>query len=840
MSTHSASATDQQPEAPSFRLVPRRSEERQSEELGRKATLSSRLKAVFPSRRAEKASKREKTLEERRLVQLERRTLKESGDYLGVTGINPTTGELDVLTPSTTSFSSASLAIDQKLDSHKKRKTKTTNTRRGAAVLTEEVTQKLQQLEEQRFSRKDQEKEAIRQAQRNVRWQRHRQQWSSAKEPILSPIAQSIKSISTRESETKDQGQDLSKVQEVQNFHQTEMGHTDPMSHLPKYLISEDDGADSSNTVIRTPQRRRSSFVNPEVDGKLGDSTAFGNGNYSVMGHAPAGVAKPTQATVAASSQVQITPSSPISEQTARGGSALGKAKQTTQLRQESNILASSEVMEGHPLRVTCQFMGERQSEPKKQHAVEACIPRATVTTSPFESSLIFQSRSVALDTGVEGCMARHPFSKLTNDHFKEMDEPSDPVKEPFMNQWMSPGAAESQENLPFFGAQGEMKDLTAKHATTPITITIGCDQGHFLPSPWQSQLEKKCSESWSLLQNRHTSRRYDDQMSTSTEDISTESVHQLANVRRRTENLAPKGSLTTATRFQEAAIQMGARKSFVKNLPGEELAEDGTDNCVTSHTSTSTSPLNARDATTQWSQSEAVSLGAARAAVANLGSKMAQTRTRHLPERESSRALPLSVRKPHADYVPLRRLRSSLSLLRRLDKGQRKSVEVPETKSGQSPELSSVRIGGSANRQTTRTTSKGLSSTRVARSKAGYSTSNAPANKDSEGGGIEGRLRREKLEKHVLKVAGDGKQMAGMLARWYWTVISPCFDPTSPARKRLDGNKSTWRDCGLFLFALGSGFMLLAAAVRMAQGIALLMQMMHMIVAGLIAVLGS
>ncbi|KAK2022700.1 hypothetical protein LX32DRAFT_677076 [Colletotrichum zoysiae] len=825
MSTHSALATDQQPEAPPFRLVTRRSEERQSDELGRKATLSSRLKAVFPSRRAEKASKGEKTLEERRLVQLERRTLKESGDYLGVTGINPTTGELDVLTPSTTSFSSASLAIDQKLDSHKKTNTKKTNTRRGAAVLTEEVTQKLQQLEEQRFSRKDQEKEAIREAQRNVRWERHRQQWSSAKEPILSPIAQSIKSISTRESETKDQGRDLSKMQEVQRFHQTEMGHTDPMSHLPKYLISEDDGADSSNTVIRTPQRRRSSFVNPEID---------------VMGHAPAGVAKPTQAIVAASSQVQITPSSPISEQTARGGSALGKAKQATQSCQEFKILASTEVMEVQPLRVTCQFMGERQSEPSKQRTVEACNPRAIVTTSPSESSLIFQSRSVALDTRVEGWMARHPFSKLMNDHFKEMDEPSDPVKEPFMNQWMSPGAEESQENLPFFGAQCEMKDPTARPATTPITITIGYGQGRFLPSPLQSQPEKKCSESWSLLQNRHISRRYDDQMSTSTEDISTESVHQLANIKRRTENLAPKGSLTTATRFQEAAIQMEARKSFVKNLPGKELAEDGTDDFVTSHTSTSTSPLNARDAMTRWSQSEVVSLGAARAAVANSGSKMAQTRKRHLPEREGFRALPLSVRKPHADYVPLRRLRSSFSLLRRLDKGQQKPMEVSERKSGQGPELSSVRIGGSANRQTTCTTSKGLSSTKVARSKAGYSTSNGPANKDSEGGGIEGRLKREKLKKHVLKVAGDGKQMAGMLARWYWTVISPCFDPTSPARKRLDGNKSTWRDCGLFLFALGSGFMLLAAAVRMAQGMALVMQMVHMIVAGLIAVLGS
>ncbi|KAK2000114.1 hypothetical protein LX36DRAFT_679846 [Colletotrichum falcatum] len=831
MSTHSASATHQQPEAPSFRLVSTRSGQRQSDDLGRKTTLSSRLKAVLPSRRAEKASKGEKTLEERRLVQLERRTLKESGDYLGVTGINPTTGELDVLTPSTTSFSSASLAIDQKLDSHKKTKAKTSNSRRGAAVLTEEVTQELQQREEQRFSRKDQEKEAIRQAQRNVRWQRHRQQWSSAKEPILSPIAQSIKSISTRDSEAKDKEGGLPKVQEARHFHQTEMGHMDPMFHLPKHLILEDDGADSSNTVIRTPQRRRSSFITPEIGDKLGNGTTFRNDNYPVVGHVPAGVVKPPQDTIAVSPQVKITPSSPIAEKISQGGSVFDRPqamKQTKQALQEFDILASTEV--------TCRFMGERQI----QHAFETCNPRPTVITSPSESPLMLPTPSVVLDTWNEGSMAKHPFSKLTSDCFEGINEPSNLVKKPFMNKRMSPEATESQENPSCFGAQEEKTDLTIRHATTPITTIIGYDQGRLLLSPCQSQAEKKCSESWSLLQNRHISRRYDDRMSTSTEDISTEPVHQLASVKRRTESLAPKGSLTTAPRFQEAAIQKGARRSSVKNSPGKEIEEDQTDNFVTSHTSTSISPLNAREETTQWKKSKAVSLGAARAAAANSGSKMAQTRKRHPPEREDFRALPLSLRKPHADYVPFRKLRISFDLARRLGKSQQKSMEVPEMNCGQSAETFSIRTGGSVSRQTTGTASKASSSTRQARSRAGCSTSSAPANKSSEGGGIASRLRGETITEYVPKCATDGKQIVGMLARWYWRVISPCFDPTSPVRKRLDGNKSTWADFGLFLFALGSGFALLAAAVRMAQGIALVMQMVHIILVGLIAILGS
>ncbi|KAK1969181.1 hypothetical protein LY78DRAFT_745300 [Colletotrichum sublineola] len=802
--------------APSFRIVPERSEQRLSDDLDRKTTLSSRLKAVFPSRRAEKASKGEKTLEERRLAQLERRTLKESGDYLGVTGINPTTGELDVLTPSTTSFSSASLAIDQTLDSHKKTKIKTTKSRRGAELLTEEVTQKLQQREEERFSRKDQEKEAIRQAQRNVR-----------------PIAQSIKSISTRESETKDKERYLPKVGDVQHILQTEMGHTNPMYHLPKHLISEDDGADSSNTVIRTPQRRRSSFVTPEIDDKLGSGTTFGNGSYAVIEQVPAGVVE------SASPQVQIASSSPIAEQIALGGSSLDHPQFTKQARQghqEFEIPAPTEVLEDQPLGVTCQLTGERQLEPSIQHSVETCSPRATVTTSASESSLMFQSPSVALDTWNEGSMAKHRFNKLTSNYLKGIKEPSNRVNEPWVNKSMFPDAAESQENLPCFGAQREKKDPTARHATTPIITTIGLDQGRYLLSPYQIQLEKN-SESWSLLQNWHVSRRHDSRMSTSTEDISTDSVHQLANVKRRTRDLAPKGSAAAATRLQEAAIQLEVRKSFVKNLPGKELKEDQTDKFVTSHRSTSTSPLSAWEEATQWNQSEEVSL---RAAMADSGSKMAQTRKRHHPEREDIRVLPLSLRKPHANYVPFRRLRSSFNLVRRLDKGQQKLMEVPETNRDQSPEMPPIRTGGGVNRQITRTTSKALSSTRLVRSKAGYSTLSALAKEGSEVGGIESRLRRETFNKHVLKCATDGKQIAEILARWYWTVISPCFDPISPVRKRLEGNKSTWTDFGLFVFALGSGFMLLAMAVRIAQGIALLMQMVHFVLVGLIAILGS
>ncbi|GKT61980.1 hypothetical protein ColTof3_09319 [Colletotrichum tofieldiae] len=518
--------------------------------------------------------------------------------------------------------------------------------------------------------------------------------------------------------------------------------------------------------------------------------------------------------------------------------------KHIRQAHQEFQVLASKEVPEDRPLGGAYQSMGEHPLVFNNWQGVEIHGPRATVTISPLESSLMFQSPSVALSTWNEESMTKYPSHNLTSDHLKGTlkgtEELSNLTNKPSMDQLINAEAAESQANLTCFRDQEEKKNSTTKPATTLITTTTGFDQGHSLLSPCQSPRERKVSENWSMLQNRHISRQCDEQMSTSTEDTSTKSAHQLANVKRRTEALLLKGG----TQRQKAAIQTGAEKSSVKSLPGKELEEDRTENSVTSHMYTSTSPLNAQEEDTQRDQRKVASLGAARAAAASSGSKMAQTRKRGLPASEDFRALPLSLRKPHTDYVPFRRLRSSFNLVRRVDKSQQKlrsrSTEALETNTGQSLRLFSVRIGSNANQQTTGTANKAPSSASQITLKAGCSTSSTPVATGSEGGDIEGRLKREKFSKHVLKRATDGKQIAGILASWYWTVISPCFDPTSPARKRLDGNESTWADFGLFLFALSSGFMLLAVAVRIAQGIALLMQTVQGMLGGLIAMLGS
>ncbi|KAF6838133.1 hypothetical protein CMUS01_04756 [Colletotrichum musicola] len=229
---------------PSFQVLSRQAVQQRLDDADRNKTLKSRLRSLLPSHRAEKGvphnsdaitswntaqelprPRRERyagpdfrlphagnasdnqigetfheedTLQKRRLVQSERRTLKQSGDYLGVQGINPATGELDVLTPSTSSWGSAPLGPDQKRSSSRKTEKKPVNTRRGATTLTERDTKSLLDREKQRFARKDREKETIRQAQRKVRWKRHLRRWSSGKKGELSPIAQSVATNSPR------------------------------------------------------------------------------------------------------------------------------------------------------------------------------------------------------------------------------------------------------------------------------------------------------------------------------------------------------------------------------------------------------------------------------------------------------------------------------------------------------------------------------------------------------------------------------------------------------------------------------------------------------------------
>ncbi|KAK3324179.1 hypothetical protein B0T19DRAFT_224087 [Cercophora scortea] len=123
----------------------------------------------------------------------QRRTLKESSDFLGVTGVNPYTGEMDVLTP-TTSSDELRPAADPYLAGLAR---KAEDAQEAYELAKREAQQKREQAKHDKIER---HKDAIRLAQQRVKWRRETLQWSSVAEPNLSPIPQSQKSSASQSS----------------------------------------------------------------------------------------------------------------------------------------------------------------------------------------------------------------------------------------------------------------------------------------------------------------------------------------------------------------------------------------------------------------------------------------------------------------------------------------------------------------------------------------------------------------------------------------------------------------------------------------------------------------
>ncbi|KAK4458489.1 hypothetical protein QBC42DRAFT_314612, partial [Cladorrhinum samala] len=123
----------------------------------------------------------------------QRRCLKESGDFLGVTGINPYTGQMDIITP-TTSSEDATPASTSCLAT-------LAHTAQNAAESYEnakwEAWPKVEHSRAER--RKDEIRTILEQHGGNVMWRMKESGWSSVATPKLSPIAQSQQSESIRD-----------------------------------------------------------------------------------------------------------------------------------------------------------------------------------------------------------------------------------------------------------------------------------------------------------------------------------------------------------------------------------------------------------------------------------------------------------------------------------------------------------------------------------------------------------------------------------------------------------------------------------------------------------------
>lgn len=132
-----------------------------------------------------------------------RRSLKESGDWLGVQGADPYSGEFAVLTPTSTLSSETTPPSTREMLAELSRRQKFAKLAYNQAKCEEETEREkaLLQKGRSRLEKLESAKEQLRQQQEFPTWIQHKRRWSSTAEPDLSPIPQSLESYNTVNSE---------------------------------------------------------------------------------------------------------------------------------------------------------------------------------------------------------------------------------------------------------------------------------------------------------------------------------------------------------------------------------------------------------------------------------------------------------------------------------------------------------------------------------------------------------------------------------------------------------------------------------------------------------------
>ncbi|KAI1470759.1 uncharacterized protein F4812DRAFT_277607 [Daldinia caldariorum] len=132
-----------------------------------------------------------------------RRSLKESGDWLGVQGADPYSGMFSVLTPTDTlSSETTSTSTRSKLSGLALKRKAAKLEYEQLRLLEEQAKDKARLDREQaKLDKIERVKEELRRQHQFARWSQHKRNWSSAAEPNLSPIAQSLDSVALGSSE---------------------------------------------------------------------------------------------------------------------------------------------------------------------------------------------------------------------------------------------------------------------------------------------------------------------------------------------------------------------------------------------------------------------------------------------------------------------------------------------------------------------------------------------------------------------------------------------------------------------------------------------------------------
>ncbi|ORY65241.1 uncharacterized protein BCR38DRAFT_408962 [Pseudomassariella vexata] len=218
-------------------------------------------------------------LEDRERIRRQRRELKASGDWLGVTRADPLTGNFNVLTP-TNSISSdtTSPSTQEKMGKLIKSVEEAKLALARATTQAEAQREKINMDRDQaRLDKMDRAKERIKRQQESMKLGHRRGQWSSAAKPNLSPIAASLNSTAP----SKDAEGDIqvgSPSRTANDSHGTGRGTGRRHALEPAQPRQHQHHRnDSTDTIIHTPARRSSnrvSFADPLPDPSLSATTS--------------------------------------------------------------------------------------------------------------------------------------------------------------------------------------------------------------------------------------------------------------------------------------------------------------------------------------------------------------------------------------------------------------------------------------------------------------------------------------------------------------------------------------------------------------------------------------
>ncbi|KAK8080581.1 hypothetical protein PG997_008399 [Apiospora hydei] len=207
--------------------------------------------------------------ETQHLLRRKHRELKASGDWLGVTGANPHTGQYNVLTP-TESVSSELTTPSTRLEMSKLTKTVRQAERNyEKAKRIEGAAKEKHRMEKAqlKLDKIEKAKAVIQQQHGSLEWKKHGREWSSVREPGLSPIAQSF--TNTEESENRSEGH-ISENESVISCKESK--GKQPVRASPLSSSRRHEGGNklrkrrrnaepSADTIIHTPPRQQSGIL---------------------------------------------------------------------------------------------------------------------------------------------------------------------------------------------------------------------------------------------------------------------------------------------------------------------------------------------------------------------------------------------------------------------------------------------------------------------------------------------------------------------------------------------------------------------------------------------------